>query len=126
MATRTGGRPSASSRSPSPPPPRVHLGDGAQRRGGVIVLRDGRVPEGHDRVADELVDGGAPVDQRLGHGGEVGVHQLHHAVGRHPLGHGGKAAHVDEHHAEVAFRAAGGQGGLGIGLDPPISAGGRK
>ena len=53
-----------------------HPERGTQRSAGVVLVGDGHAERGHDRVADELLDGPALGLDLLAHRREVGVQDL--------------------------------------------------
>ena len=70
----------------------------AHRAVGIIGMRDRRAPEGHDRVADELVERAAVLEDHLHHLGEVLAQELGDGVRPHRFGHRGEATDVAEEH----------------------------
>ena len=64
----------------------------------VVRVGDGGAPERHDRVADELVERAAVLEDHLHHLGEVLAQELGDRVRAHALGDGGEAADVAEEH----------------------------
>ena len=77
---------------------------------GVVADIDGRVPEGHDRVADELVERAFfAMTCRLSASRSL-FRNSTRSVGRQPLADLGEVAHVDEHHGQLAIVAAEAQG----------------
>ena len=88
---------------------RVELGDRGrevERRPdgplGVVLLRDGRAPDGHHGVADELLDRAAvALDHRAGDV-EVAAQELARVLRVASLGGGGEPDEVDEQHRDEA------------------------
>ena len=78
-------------------------GDGAQR---VVGLRDGRAEVGHHRVADELVDGAAALEDAVRHQLEDLVEEGHHLVRLEPLREVREAADVGEQDGDLALDPA--------------------
>ena len=79
----------------------------AHRSLGVVLVRGRGAPDGHDRVADELLDGAAvPIDD-LARRLEPAAQQLAHRLGVARLGDRGRADEVDEQDRdETALGAA--------------------
>ena len=74
----------------------AHL-DGRAHRAERVVLVQHRDPEdGHDRVADVLLDGAAVALERPAHGGEVAGLEIAERLWVEPLAHGGGAGEVGE------------------------------
>ena len=67
---------------------------------GMIGLMLRRAPEGHDRVADILVQGAAFGLDALADALEMIVEHVRHIARRHVLRHGGEADDVGEHHRQ--------------------------
>ena len=76
---------------------------GSQR---VVLLGDRGAPEGHQRVADVLVQRAALLEHDAGHGREVAIDELHQRLGSHALREGGEPADVAEEHGAVALLPA--------------------
>jgi hypothetical protein len=74
-----------------------HLEGRAHGALGVVLVRGGRAPHGHDRVADELLDHAAVALHRLCRGLEVPVEDGTHVLGVAALGERGEPDEVDEH-----------------------------
>ena len=64
------------------------------------------VPERHDRVAHVLVDRAAIAQHQVGHRRQEAVHEPRQAVRIELLGDAREAAHVGEHHGDLALLAA--------------------
>ncbi len=76
-----------------------------RRRDGILRVarvRQRRSPEGHDGVADVLVDGAATGVDDLRHRRQVGVHQRGELARLQRLRGGGEVADVGEQHRELA------------------------
>ena len=67
---------------------------------------DRGVPEGHDRVADELVERAFVGDDMAAQRVEKGVQKPHDGGRRQPLADLGEVSDVDEHHRQFAVVAA--------------------
>ena len=67
---------------------------------------DRRIPEGHDRIADELVEcafiGGDMTAERV----EKRVQKPHDGGGRQSFADLGEVSHIDEHHGQLAVVSA--------------------
>src|SRR5207237_3192856 len=90
------------------PPGRVLAGE--HRRASearVVALRLGSVPEGHHRVADELVDGPAGSTDGARHRLQVGAERLGEVAWRKALGEPGEAFEVGEEDGQLARFPAG-------------------
>ncbi len=78
------------------------LQGGADRPLGVVLVRDGRPPDGHHRIADELLDGApVPLDQ-VGGGREVSAEQLADMLRVAVLRERGEANEIREEHRDQA------------------------
>ena len=90
----------ARERRPRPRAP--HRGDQVERRAdralGVVLVRDGRSPDGHDGVADELLDRAAVALDQPAAGVEVAREQLAGVLRVAALRGGGEADEVGEEH----------------------------
>ena len=75
-----------------------HVQGRPQGEFGVIFVRHRRAKEGHNLVADKLVDDPSiPFDDRY-QAFEAAVHQVAHHLGVQRLGQGGETGDVGEHH----------------------------
>ena len=74
----------------------AHLDRRAHRAKRVVLVQDGDAEDGHDRVADVLLDRAAVPLERLPHGGEVAGLDVAEGLGVEPLAHGGGAGEVGE------------------------------
>src|SRR5262245_21516924 len=81
---------------------RQHLAGGGHcmTRGAGILQR--RAEDGHEAVAEKLVDEAAMAIHRLDHEGECVVEKRHHVLRRPAAGVGGEVADVEEHDADLA------------------------
>ena len=68
----------------------------------VVLVRDRRAEDGHDVVADVLVDGAAVAGDLLAEPAQAAVDERLDALGVHPLGHGRVAGEVGEQHGDLA------------------------
>ena len=98
----------------------AHVGDelepGPDRALGVVLPGDGRAPDGHDGVADELLDGPAVALDGQAAGLEVAGKELAHCLGVTAGGEGGEADEVGEQDRDVPALGGGvhsGRGGTG-------------
>ena len=92
--------------------PAAQLVGGAHRAERVVLVHRGHAEDGHDRVADELLDGAAvPLDDRLGRL-EVAGHDVPQALGIDPLAEGRRPGDIAEEHRDRLARLAN-RGGLG-------------
>ncbi len=85
---------------------------GADRALGVVLVGDGSPEDGHDRVADELLDGPAePLDVGL-HPLVVGAQRRPHVLRVGPVGAAGEPDEVDEQHGDDLALLPRGRGDL--------------
>ena len=89
----------------------VLLGQGGPQ-GFLLVVLDvhGGVPEGHDRIADELVQSALVLGDDPGHGRQVVVKEVGDLGGGELFGQGGEAADVRKLDGDLLFLAFQGQG----------------
>ena len=73
---------------------------GAYGELGIVLLRDGRAPHRHDRVADELLDGAAVALDHLARHVEVARQRVAHVLGVALLRKGREADQVGEEDAD--------------------------
>jgi SSS family transporter len=89
---------------------RAEMGDHLQRRlaraHGVVGLERRRVPEGHDRVAHVFIDRAVARLYEVGHRRQEAVHEAGQALRIELLGDAREAAHVGEHHGDLALLSA--------------------
>ena len=78
---------------------------------GVVLAGDGGAPDGHDGVADELLDGAAVAADHLAGELEVAVQELAGVLGVVALGEGREADEVGEEDRDEAALGDGGVGG---------------
>ena len=89
----------------------LHLGGGADGPQRVVLVDDRDAEHGHDRVADELLDGAAvPLEDRA-HRLEPAAHDRAQRLGVEPLAEPGRAGDVGEHDGHDLARLAGRLGG---------------
>ena len=74
----------------------------ANRAFGIVLVRDRRAPHGHDRIADELLDGPAVAVDALPREHEVAVQELAHGLGIAVVGECREAHQVREQDAHDA------------------------
>ena len=86
------------------PPAHRQCGLGCAAR--VIGDVDRRIPERHDRIADEFVDGARARHDLGAQRAEHRIEQPERFLRTVRLGEGGKAAHVGEHHRDLTRLAA--------------------
>ena len=80
----------------------------AGEAGLLVRVREGRTPEGHDRVAHIFVDDSAAPADRLRHGRQIAVNHTDQRSGRYALAQRRKTLHIGEahrHHPALAFAA---------------------
>ena len=82
----------------------------------VIVLRQWRVPEGHDRIADEFIDRAALRDDRVAPPIEQCIDERHEVFRWQLLAERREAADIDEQHGYVLDLAAKLEG-IGMAFD---------
>ncbi len=80
----------------------LHREAGAHRALGVVLVGDRRAEDGHDVVADELVDGAAEAGDLVAEAPERAIDHRLERLGVHPLGDGGVAGEVGEEHGRLA------------------------
>ena len=83
---------------------RAHCGDELERRAygafGVVLLRHGRAPDGHHRIADELLDDAAVAADDVGGDLEVARQEVAHLLGVAVLRQRREADEVGEEHGD--------------------------
>ena len=79
----------------------LDLDGGAHGPQGVVRLGHGCAEEGHDAVADELVERAAGTEDGLHREVQEGVDRLGHPLGRRVLGEGREAHEVGEEHGSL-------------------------
>ena len=89
---------------------RPHAERRAQRADRVVFVCGRDAEDGHDRVADELLDRAALGLDRLAHRGEVGVHHVLEALGVQALAHIREAGHIGEENGDYFPFLRGGRG----------------
>src|SRR6185369_16985093 len=75
----------------------AHLQGGAGGADDVVLVEDGHAEDGHDGVADELLDGPAVALDDAAHLGEVAGHHELEGLGVQAVSERGEAADVGEH-----------------------------
>jgi hypothetical protein len=88
----------------------------------VVLVHHRDAEDGHDRVADELLDGAAVTFDRRAHGVEVAAHHASGRFGVEPLAHRGRARDVAEQHrhglSNLARRRTHGEWGAARAAEP--------
>ena len=100
MPERTSGRPRARNASLIFDETGAHLEGRLDRVQRVVGLRHRRAEDGHDRVADELVDHAMMLHHALDHAAEVLVQEVEQRARLHRLADAGERADVREEHGD--------------------------
>ena len=87
---------------------------GPDRAFGVVLAGDVGAPDGHQRVADVLVDPAAVLHDDRVEPRPQRVHEVHHELGVAGLRHRGEPAHVGEQDRDLAAPALGRRPELGL------------
>jgi hypothetical protein len=80
----------------------LHAEGGPDRTFGIVLMGHGRAEQGHDVVADVLVDGAAEARHLLAQAPQRALHERLDRLGIHPLGHRRVAGQVGEQHGDAA------------------------
>src|SRR5262249_15512970 len=81
---------------------------GARELSLVCFLDEWRAPIRHDCITDIFIDNASMLADRLRHGRQIAIHDLHEALRRHPCAEICEPLHFAKHHSHHATLALGG------------------